>query len=536
MSRWLWFGLALASLFPLVLAVPVEAEASDTSAPVFSSATVNGTSLVLTYDEDLDTDSVPDNSAYTITVGGNAATATSSISISDSTITLTLAAAVTAADTVTVAYTVPADNPVQDRTGNDAAALRDESVVNDTPLVSNLGQGPSSIRSTGQTISQTFTTGCHPAGYSLSSVQVHATTKGSDFTAGLYMTQFDGGPGTYVELVHSLSLPSDLSSGVLTFTAPADATLEPNTRYSFVIAIGLFKPDDFLSYHVTHSDDEDSGKTAGWSMADDHRILYGYGLWVGDRESRAARIAVNGAPIEDTDGTDPTDQTWNTGTPLVSNLGQETHTFDANPRPRSQIFTTGCHPAGYNLSSVQLRVRLKDHDATVGIYPAEEDGSLGELVHALSLPSDLSGLTKTFTAPANATLESRTRYAVVIDPGPGKKHHYMHYYGTFSADEDIGKAEGWSIDNFYLVVGADYWSDDPHYWRQDHHFSPGRLAVNGSPITAAATGRPTIAGTPQVGETLAVSTADIADADGNSKAEQGEEGYGYTHRWVRVDG
>ena len=54
--------------------------------------------------------------------------------------------------------------------------------------------------------------------------------------------------------------------------------------------------------------------------------------------------------------------------------------------------------------------------------------------------------------------------------------------------------------------------------------------------SAAATGQPTIAGTARVGETLSVSTADIADTDGKTKAESDEAGYGYAYRWLRVDG
>ena len=58
-------------------------------------------------------------------------------------------------------------------------------------------------------------------------------------------------------------------------------------------------------------------------------------------------------------------------------------------------------------------------------------------------------------------------------------------------------------------------------------------------VTAAndpATGAPEIEGTVQVGETLTVSTAGIADVDGTMKAGNGDAGHAYTYRWVRVDG
>ncbi len=53
--------------------------------------------------------------------------------------------------------------------------------------------------------------------------------------------------------------------------------------------------------------------------------------------------------------------------------------------------------------------------------------------------------------------------------------------------------------------------------------------------TNSATGQPSITGTPQVGQTLSVSTADIVDADGKTKAENDDVGYAYTYQWLRLD-
>ena len=100
--------------------------------PTLSSATVNGASLVLTYNEALDTTSTPDTSAYTVTVAGSQRTV-SSVTVSGSAVTLTLASAVTDGQAVTVSYTVPGTNPVQDTAGDDAAALSNQTVTNNTP-------------------------------------------------------------------------------------------------------------------------------------------------------------------------------------------------------------------------------------------------------------------------------------------------------------------------------------------------------------------------------------------------------------------
>ena len=97
-------------------------------APVLESAKADGTSLVLTYAEDLDTSSVPLPGAYSVRVDGGAGPAVSSVSVSGRTVTLTLAAAVTAGPAVTVTYT-PGSNPVQDESGLDALPLTGQEVV-----------------------------------------------------------------------------------------------------------------------------------------------------------------------------------------------------------------------------------------------------------------------------------------------------------------------------------------------------------------------------------------------------------------------
>ena len=107
----------------------------DTKAPSLSTTTppsVNGATLVLTYDEALDETSTPAASAFAVTVAG-ATRAVSSVSIAGSTVTLTLASAVGAGDTVTLDYTAPSSNPIQDEADNDAGNLNNQAVTDATP-------------------------------------------------------------------------------------------------------------------------------------------------------------------------------------------------------------------------------------------------------------------------------------------------------------------------------------------------------------------------------------------------------------------
>ena len=111
----------------------------ETTPPELSTATVDGAALTLTYYEDLDENSEPSADAFSVTVGG-LERAVDGVSVSGSSVMLTLGSAVTAADTVTVTYTVPTDAAaprIQDDAGNPAASFSDQDVENNTPPPAN---------------------------------------------------------------------------------------------------------------------------------------------------------------------------------------------------------------------------------------------------------------------------------------------------------------------------------------------------------------------------------------------------------------
>ena len=103
----------------------------DAAPPMQVSASVQGLSLVLVYDEPLDPASMPATGAYTVTATVGVTTTTpavSEVSIYGIWVTLTLDAAPAAGATVTLAYAPPASNLVQDEAGNDAPAFSGQSV------------------------------------------------------------------------------------------------------------------------------------------------------------------------------------------------------------------------------------------------------------------------------------------------------------------------------------------------------------------------------------------------------------------------
>ena len=102
----------------------------DATAPALTGdPTVDGSKLVVSYDEALDGGSTPAAVAYTVNVDG-AAVSLSGVSVSGTEVTLTFASAVTENQAVTLSYAVPASNPVRDLAGNDATAITNRSVSN----------------------------------------------------------------------------------------------------------------------------------------------------------------------------------------------------------------------------------------------------------------------------------------------------------------------------------------------------------------------------------------------------------------------
>ena len=101
----------------------------DTTPPVPTGATVDGTALEIDLDEPLAA-STPDPSAFTVTAG-TTTIPVSSVTISGSDVELTLASAVVSGQTVSVTYTQPGSNAIQDAAGN-ATVTFTETVVNNT--------------------------------------------------------------------------------------------------------------------------------------------------------------------------------------------------------------------------------------------------------------------------------------------------------------------------------------------------------------------------------------------------------------------
>lgn len=107
---------------------------SDTTPPTLKSAAIDGSSVLLTFSEDMDGNSVPYASNFYVTVN-DVPRQVNGIAISGTQVRLQLQSGVTLGQTVKVSYTVDT-RPLQDLSGNKAAAFKNISVTNtaDTTL------------------------------------------------------------------------------------------------------------------------------------------------------------------------------------------------------------------------------------------------------------------------------------------------------------------------------------------------------------------------------------------------------------------
>ena len=105
----------------------------DSTPPALESASVSGSDIVLTYDKELDSESVPPTSAFDVSVAG-ATRSVATVSLSGKAVELQLSAAVAPSEPVVVSYAVPTGSGVskiRDTSNNNAAGFMNRSVRND---------------------------------------------------------------------------------------------------------------------------------------------------------------------------------------------------------------------------------------------------------------------------------------------------------------------------------------------------------------------------------------------------------------------
>ena len=221
-------------------------------------------------------------------------------------------------------------------------------------------------------------------------------------------------------------------------------------------------------------------------------------------------------------------------TSLVKNTGQASYggtggDLSGSFQPENaQGFTTGTDAVGYELDSIgidflsihansnpgsELTVKLAEVADDTASIPADD---LCTLTNPASFSS--SGV-HYFDAPdACPRLSANTTYVVRVVRA-GNTSQTIRMDVSSAAAEDSGAADGWSIanDRARLTTSWVEVTDDVFL-----------IDVRGH-ANSAATGAPTITGTPEVGQVLTADISGITDANGLTGVE-------YSYQWYRVTG
>ena len=325
----------------------------------------------------------------------------------------------------------------------------------DATLISSIdasGSGPTLPLQAGERVRQPFSTGPNSAGYRLSAITIRTRGSGVEGENGsptLAVTTQSGDTTLF-----TLTTPADFSTiswpyifREFTFTAPEDATLEPNTPYMLLMSNSDHR-------HVVDSSPANRGESDyGWEFG----TLDGYsgGTWY--PQLFTVKMSIHGEVIPPV---------------LVSNLGQ---TSAANVdvgtgNKLAQSFVAGPGLAGYGYRFQGIRVSAAA-DLPFGettIQPPQVRASLhgdagglpGALLHTLTLPGDFAStlaLTEyTLSAPPGTVLRGGDKYWVVFEV----VSNLLYLSTTSSPDEDEAPPpiDGWLIgDDRLAFTSSNVW-------------------------------------------------------------------------------
>ena len=284
--------------------------------PALTTVEINGSSLVLNYDKDLDTTSVPAAGRFTMEAAGTSHTATA-ITVSGKQVRLTVPA-VKAGQFVTVTYSKPGSNPLKGTNGLAVDAFSNTQATNNTPsltpppppadtpasgtLISNIGKQVGQVIGPVSEQAQSFTTGSNSFGYRLTSVEMRVNPQNAVSNYSVSIRENSSGiPGTTLGTLNS----GQLSTGWQNAGFPASGNgidLAASSTYWVVASIN-----SDVNMQTTNLDTEDSGGAVGWSMGDGR--LFNHPNWdPNNSDTGAIKLAVKGYAKTEATSTDPLSQ------------------------------------------------------------------------------------------------------------------------------------------------------------------------------------------------------------------------------------
>ena len=455
------------------------------------SATVDGSTLTLTYSEVLDTGVTLGTTPFAVNVNGSSRSLIG-VGVGESNVLLLLSSAVEVGDTVTVDYTVP-DGPdfIRDIRDRKAASFSGQAVKNDTasapdvpasdPLTASVHNVPSSHN--GQ---DAFT---FEVRFSEEFPLSYATVRDHAFTV-------TGGSVTYVR---RLDPPSNIRWEI---------TVTPGSGADVTIALNATTDCSAQGAICT----EDGGKLAGGLLL----------VVPGPNAPATPNTPATDAPT--ISGTARVGETLTADTTGISDgdgLGNATFAYqwladaaEINGATAS-TYTLVAADAG---KAIKVRVSFTD-DA--GNIEELTSAATGAVAAAPPPPNTPATDAPTITGAAQVG-ETLTAGATGISDSDGLGNATFAYQWLADAAEINGATA-----STYTLVAADAgkaikvrvsFTDDAGNIEELTSAATGAVAAAPPPPNTPATGAPTITGTAQVGETLTAGATGISDSDGLGNA------------------
>ena len=432
--------------------------------------------------------------------------------------------------------------------------------------VSNTGQRLRSpgveIISAGRSHGQQFTTGYREGGHPFGSVQVGINHVWHNGMAKVTINESrHDRPGREI---YVLTSPDRLQRGLNTFTAPAGATLSSETKYFIVVA---WKTNGMFRLERTGSNREDEVVTTGWSIANSsrdnrHYINVGWRYW-----NSKLQIAVRGVRQriagEQRSNTDPVvaneiqDQFVTVGAEFSLPLAADTFTdadgdvltytakqADGTALPAWLAFAEGTRtfsgtPQADDAGTVSVKVTANDGDdgtaedtfdiTVVAIRSSSTDPTAVDATVTTTEEAALPFRASHFGFSDDPTLDTAGHVKIVTLPTAGA----LTVNGEAAVTDQIVQKPLLDAGALVFTPAANGYGDA--YATFDFKVSDGSTeSTEAATMTIAVTGendpvagRPSLAGTPEVVETVTAVTTDVSDADGTANAT-------YTYRWFRV--
>ena len=452
-------------------------------------------------------------------------------------------------------------------------------------LVSNISQtASSSVQLSINEMAQGFETGDNTDGYTLESIEIEFASVPSSGSASSMVVALWSAVGTTdfrpSSSLATLSNPSNLSGStgdkIKTFTAPPNTVLAANTTYFVHMA---YKGGSGVRIGRTGSKVEDAGAASGWSIIDERlfRSEGHSGSW--NTSPNLVRIRVNGT----VNGGTTTSTDASLFALALADNDSNAITLTPGFAPGTTTYTA---LVANSVSQITLTESTSDANASVAYLDVDDDPltdtDTGATGHQVDLMAGVENTIKVQVTAEDGTTEQEYTITVTragantaptatdssVTTDEDTAHHFTVSEFNFD-DTDAGDTlasvtvvtppavgaltlDGTAVTAGQVVDEADIGklvftpvlnANGTDYASFTFKVSDGTeesavaysMTVNVTAVNDAATGKPMIEGTAQVGQELTANTDGISDPDGKTKADNGDTDYVYTYEWVRED-